>query len=155
MSEKLGRWGVGPLFASMSGIIITVFISIHYAFFSDFNFLLPRAITLSVGIFLAIFGFIMYLLSSIQLHGKFEEKKLITHGFYAFSRNPIYSSWILFVIPGIILIIDSFIGILIPIFMYILFSILVVREEKFLEREYGQDYLEYKKNIGRLIPKFF
>ena len=155
MPEILGRWGVGPLFASMSGIIITVFISIHYAFFSDFNFLIPRTITLPIGIFLALFGFIMYLLSSIQLHGKFEENKLITHGFYAFSRNPIYSSWILFVIPGVVLIINSFIGILIPIFMYLLFSILVVREEKFLEREYGHEYIEYKRRIGRLIPKFF
>jgi len=155
MAKTMGRWGVGLIFAPMSGIILTLFITLHYAFFTDFNFILPRNISQMFGIFFVVLGLVFYIASSIQLHGQFTKRKLITNGFYSFSRNPIYSSWILFIIPGSALIIDSVLLLLAPVLLYIMFRFLVVREEEYLEREYGDEYLEYKKRTGRIMPKLF
>jgi protein-S-isoprenylcysteine O-methyltransferase Ste14 len=153
MKNKMGRWGVGLIFASMSGILITLFVTLHYAFFESFNFLVPRIFTRTIGIFLVVLGVIFYIASSVQLHTKVKRMKLITDGFYAFSRNPIYSSWILFIIPGIAFILDSVLALLISVFMYIIFRILIRWEEKYLENVFGEEYIQYKAKTGRIFPK--
>jgi len=37
--------------------------------------------------------------------------------------------------------------------MYIMFRIFIRREEYLMEKEFGQDYIDYKKNTSALIPE--
>jgi len=35
------------------------------------------------------------------------------------------------------------------------FNKLIVNEENYLEKLFGQEYLEYKKNVGAIFPKLW
>jgi protein-S-isoprenylcysteine O-methyltransferase Ste14 len=80
---------------------------------------------------------------------------LATKGVYAYFRHPIYGSWIVFIIPGIVLIVNSLIGLTIPVFMYIVFKTTIGEEDKYLEEKFGEEYDEYKRKVGSLFPKFW
>jgi len=76
---------------------------------------------------------------------------LITHGFYRFSRNPIYAGFCLFNIGiGIALnnlwIVLSFIPGAI-----LVYYIAIAREEAYLERRFGEEYLAYKRRVRRWV----
>ena len=80
------------------------------------------------------------------------DMELRTAGFYRLTRNPIYLGEVLWCL-GWAIIYRSVIGIsLVPLWwLGLLFHIFI--EEESLERELGQNYLEYKKRIrGRIIP---
>jgi len=77
---------------------------------------------------------------------------LKTTGIYGIVRNPIYLTDILFSL-GFAVMFGSIIGVaLIPIWWAAYLAIVLV-EETSLERELGQRYLEYKRQVkGRIIP---
>jgi protein-S-isoprenylcysteine O-methyltransferase Ste14 len=74
--------------------------------------------------------------------------KLITSGIFAISRNPFFASLLLWFF-GIALVFPSpfFIGFALLATAGIHFFIL--KEEKFMQRFYGAEYLEYRRNVRR------
>jgi protein-S-isoprenylcysteine O-methyltransferase Ste14 len=74
--------------------------------------------------------------------------KLITSGIFAISRNPFFASLLLWFF-GIALVFPSpfFIGFALLAAAGIHFFIL--KEEKFMQRFYGAEYLEYRRNVRR------
>jgi len=76
---------------------------------------------------------------------------IVSDGIYKYSRNPIYlSGFILFI--GISFISNSLITLLliIPLFFVIREGV-VKREERYLERKFGQEYLNYINQVRRWI----
>lgn len=76
---------------------------------------------------------------------------LQTSGIYSFTRNPMYLGLILVYIG-----ITCFVGnwwnlILLPILMIIVQQYIIKREEQYLERRFGQEYLDYKRKVRRWI----
>ena len=77
--------------------------------------------------------------------------RLLTHGFYRFSRNPIYVGFCLFNM-GIGIATNS-----LWIFLSFLpgavlvYYIAIAKEEAYLERAFGQEYLDYKSRVRRWI----
>lgn len=47
---------------------------------------------------------------------------------------------------------DRVLGISVPFVMYAIFRILIVKEEQFLENKFGQEYLQYKKEVNGVLP---
>jgi protein-S-isoprenylcysteine O-methyltransferase Ste14 len=78
--------------------------------------------------------------------------ELITGGVYRCCRHPVYSSWVVFIVPGIALLVGSWIGLTTPIFMYFILRVLVKIEEAYLENLFGSKYLEYKKKVPCILP---
>ena len=77
--------------------------------------------------------------------------KLLTTGFFGYSRNPLYVS-LFSVMAAIAFYVNSYWFILmVPVLLISLDRLVVVREEKFLEEKFGEDYLRYKKNVRRWI----
>ncbi|KAF0236475.1 MAG: hypothetical protein FD181_2703 [Prolixibacteraceae bacterium] len=74
--------------------------------------------------------------------------KLIITGIFAFSRNPFFTSLILW-FTGIALVFPSpfFVGFALLAATGIHFFIL--KEEKFMQRFYGSEYLEYRRKVRR------
>ena len=118
----------------------------------DFNGL-DNLLRFYLGIALTLIGlglgfYITFYLGWENAHG--EEKGLKVSGWYAWSRNPIYTvSFIGFIGWG--LAVNS-------IYVYVLFALLIgfyifapFLEEPWLEEHYGKAYLDYKKNV----PRFF
>jgi protein-S-isoprenylcysteine O-methyltransferase Ste14 len=76
--------------------------------------------------------------------------KLITTGLFAYSRNPIYVAFAS-ILVGQFLIFPNWILLAYVAAGVWLFHRQVLREEVFLIRHYGQEYLEYAKRVRRYI----
>ncbi|MHA1745422.1 MAG: methyltransferase family protein [Promethearchaeota archaeon] len=152
-----GRWigsriaGVGVEFTIPVTIYGITTLIVNYLVFPKMIFTLGSPIVnILLGAFVIFLG-IATVRKALIILPYIEEKKLCTEGIYAKIRNPIYFAWILLIIPGLIIMTGLYLGFTIPFFMYGVFRIFIPREEEYLERLFGEDYLTYKKSTGRLF----
>ena len=89
---------------------------------------------------------------SVYTAGETEVEKptqLLTRGPYSVSRNPMYVAWTLKYL-GIGLVANSlWIVALLPIVVVFTHFVDVRREERFLEKQFGDAYLQYKGQVHR------
>ena len=147
--------GVGLKFAIVSIFFTVIIFAIHFLWMSHLSIPVPRFFSLTFGILLVILGVPIYLVSGLTIHKYFNGGILATKGIYGSFRHPIYGSWIVFIVPGIVLIINSLIGLTVPFFMYVVFKILIGDEEKYLEEKFGEEFFKYRKKVGEIFPKFW
>ena len=81
-----------------------------------------------------------------------EEHKLIIDGPYRWVRHPMYSTLLLLSISWILISADLVISIFSVYSFYANYR-RIPREEEMLIAQFGEDYLEYRKRTGRVIPK--
>ena len=148
-------FGIGPYLISGVGLVTLIGILLS-AFFFRFG-LLGGAWTWVfriTGIVLILAGAAVWYTGALRsnMDESIMNNKLQTGGIYAWVRNPMYSGWWI-LITGISLMWHNFM--VLP-FVFINWIILTVvlknSEEKWLLNLYGQDYLDYKKRVNRLIP---
>lgn len=78
---------------------------------------------------------------------------LVTEGPYTRMRHPIYLAFLLMQIAVLFLTSNWFIGFCGIAIIISVIAIRVPEEEKLLIEQFGNDYLNYKKNTGALLPK--
>jgi protein-S-isoprenylcysteine O-methyltransferase Ste14 len=115
----------------------------------DFLPFLPRVIIGSVFIVL---GVLVYVTGIRAVMTAYNKGKLGTTGILALCRNPIYAAWTVFIVPGAMLLANSWIGLTAFPVMYIALRIMVKKEEAFLAKEFGDEYLAYQKQVPAVIP---
>jgi protein-S-isoprenylcysteine O-methyltransferase Ste14 len=156
------RWLLTPLV----GFIFFCFLALLYLAslgmgrWLDFPSIIYLPWTLIIGYILLIPGAILWLWTAVLFavaHGTpvpiNPPKELVTKGIYSFSRNPMMTG-IYLVFFGIGLLTGSLAltFIFTPLLM-ILMTIYVKKvEEKELELQFGQQYLDYKKKVGIYLP---
>ncbi len=126
----MSRWGVGPIFASLSisyGLIMLL-ISKYYQPLFQFCFI-PYWLLRVVGILFIIIGTLFFIISVKAVMQAYNSDKLVTKGVYQFCRHPLYTSWGVFIVPGIVFLANSWLGMTAPIFMYFLLRKLVTKKE--------------------------
>jgi protein-S-isoprenylcysteine O-methyltransferase Ste14 len=102
------------------------------------------SLSIPVGGFLAAAGLGLFLYSELKKHGVGDPDKLMTSGIYSKIRHPMYFGLVALHI-GFPLIFRSFTACLSTV-IWALFIVVWTRfEEKNLERRFGQEYLDYKK----------
>ena len=106
-----------------------------------------------VAIILLCIGIPLYMKTLKVIKAAYKKQELITNGIFSTCRNPLFAVVIFLLLPGIILFFNSWILLTIPCFMYIMFKILIRREEYLMEKEFGQEYIKYKDNTSALFPK--
>lgn len=76
---------------------------------------------------------------------------IISDGIYSYSRNPIYMAMILIYL-GITLIFNAiwFLPFLVLVLIAMQYGV-ILREERYLEKKFGAEYLDYKKKVRRWI----
>ena len=111
-----------------------------------------------IGLALFIIGLIIMLVGQITLWRNYsgtvvirEDHKLITHGIYHFTRNPIYLGAIM-ALTGLPVYAASLYGFLTSLVLIPIFLNRIRLEEKLLTEEFGDAYRIYKKNARKLIP---
>jgi protein-S-isoprenylcysteine O-methyltransferase Ste14 len=82
---------------------------------------------------------------------KVHTSRIVTSGIYAYSRNPIYLGWFV-LIAGRGLFNASVLALLVAITMLLLlYWVVIVEEETYLESKFGEEYLTYKRSVRRWL----
>jgi protein-S-isoprenylcysteine O-methyltransferase Ste14 len=81
------------------------------------------------------------------------QKKLITSGPYSFSRNPLYLGGNLFIFLGAVLFLGSPSGVVLTAINILVVDIMIRREEKQLERDFGEEWVRYRSRVRRWLSK--
>jgi protein-S-isoprenylcysteine O-methyltransferase Ste14 len=79
-------------------------------------------------------------------------KKLVMAGPYKYTRNPmLFGTFMLYL--GLAIHLDSMNAIiLVFIFIILMMTIVVSSEEKRLQKDFGEEYIEYRKKVSVFIP---
>jgi len=153
MEEKMSRWGTGPIFAALSiGYgMVTIVLSRYFHPVFHIGFV-PHWFLTILGIALIVIGIPFFIISAKTVMRAYNADKLVTDGIYRCCRHPLYASWVVFIVPGIALLLNSWIALTIPIFMYLILRKLVKKEEIYLESVFSSGYREYKKKVPCIMP---
>jgi len=153
MEERPSRWGVGPriaavalAWAAIAGVATRVWPGACLITF------LPRAALVVPGGLLVLFGFAMLVASARALNEAYRRRCLVDSGVFGLVRHPIYSAWIVLIVPGLALLTRSWPLLLTPIVAFIAFKRLIHREDDYLAREFGSAWVQYRNRVNELFP---
>jgi len=116
---------------------------------------IPHIVLIVIGAALLAVGIPFLIISIISIYKAYTMDFLCVTGIYSICRNPLYSAWIVFIIPGITLLLGSWILLSIPFVMYLIFRILIKQEESYLFIKFGEQYTDYKTKVSLLFPMFW
>lgn len=150
--KKMDFFGVGPKI----GIVLIPwwFLTIGLSLvFDSFTFVPEKSGGLVAGgAFLLLFGLVFYFYSVRLLLKGLNEGKLVTHGTFYLCQNPLYISFVLFFIPAVALLINSWLVLTASVVGYVLVKRYVSNEYNMLEEAFGEEYLQYKARTPEFFP---
>jgi protein-S-isoprenylcysteine O-methyltransferase Ste14 len=150
---KMSRWGIGPIFAVLSIVYGMVTIVVNRYFHPVFHIsFVPHWFLTILGILLIMIGIPFFLISAKTVMRAYNADELVTDGIFRCCRHPLYASWAILIVPGIALLIKSWVVLTTPIFMYLILRKLVKKEEVYLESVFDSKYREYKKQVPCIMP---
>jgi len=151
--RRLSRWGIGPRWAVLSLLYGLAVFLVERRYFPDLEMIWPpQTVGMAMGILLVAAGVVIYFSALRRLHRALAEDSLATDGVYGWMRHPIYSAFIMFLVPGVVLIVRSVLGLTIPVVMYILFRLFIRREERLLAAEFGEEYWAWRRRTNAVLP---
>jgi len=113
---------------------------------------IPRSILTPLGLALILPGVILWLTAVVQLLIGFPRGKLVTSGAYSVCRNPIYSSFGFFILPGLSLANGTWVYLVVAAVLCLGVGIFIRKEERDLLRVFGDEYRNYTARVHRIIP---
>jgi len=154
--EKLSFYGVGPKIGrvTLPWLAITIALTIIFPSVFSFGESLKTPFMIA-GIVLIAIALVMYFTTLKLMLPGIKENRLVTGGAYRFCRNPLYSAILCFLIPGLSLLLNSWIILTATIVGYIVFKRYVHEEEETLERLFGDEFRNYKSRTSLLFPNPF
>jgi protein-S-isoprenylcysteine O-methyltransferase Ste14 len=153
MQQKMTHFGVGPKIM-LPAFVYAILAGIATYYFPKIFLLrsIPYYILISAGIILLIIGIPMLLIAARAMFRAFDRGELVTTGAFGLVRNPIYCAWIFFILPALALFCRSWPMLLTSLVAYIIFKMLIKREEQYLEEKFGKAYLDYRSRVNEIIP---
>jgi protein-S-isoprenylcysteine O-methyltransferase Ste14 len=107
----------------------------------------PPAVLKVISIVVLIPGAIMWLWSVVQILIRVPQKKLITDGPYALIKHPIYTSVALLVLPWVGFLLNTWLGAVIGLVLYLASRLFSPEEEEGLSKTFGAAWDEYCKSV--------
>jgi protein-S-isoprenylcysteine O-methyltransferase Ste14 len=106
----------------------------------------PMALKL-ISIIILIPGVVIWAWCLVLILTKVPQKKLITTGPYALVRHPLYTNAALLVLPWACFLLNTWLGVLIGVVVYIGARIFSPEEEKILSEIFGPAWEEYRNKV--------
>jgi protein-S-isoprenylcysteine O-methyltransferase Ste14 len=104
-----------------------------------------------VGFLLGVGAFIEVRKARTTLDPHGSVKALVTNGVYRFTRNPIYTGFLLMVI-GFPLNYGNYWGIIAaPLFIFAMNRLVIEKEEAYLEKKFKEEYTGYRSRVRRWL----
>ncbi len=149
----MSLWGIGPAFVAWSLGYSAVMLTLTCVFYPEFQIeMVPDRVLDVLGCMLIVVGVPFFVVSQRAILRAYEAHALKTDGVYRCCRHPLYAAWVVFIVPGLVLLVKSWLGLTTPVFMYLVLRVLVPKEEAHLEKVFGAEYLQYKKRVPRIVP---
>jgi protein-S-isoprenylcysteine O-methyltransferase Ste14 len=155
MSDKTDNPGVAVLPPLLFLVALIVMLALRYVWPLSIG---GRPLTIVLGIILAALGILSIawgrttmVRGGTNVNPTMPTTAIVTGGPFRFTRNPLYVG-VMCLFLGISLLFDTWWGIpvLIPAFVILHFGV-VLREEAYLERKFGEPYRAYKAGVRRYI----
>jgi protein-S-isoprenylcysteine O-methyltransferase Ste14 len=153
-----------PLFKSILHNIGVVIVGLGVAFigtrldsllglrdFSSVPTAVAGSLLLIIGFLTRVWATFYFYQKRIKVISLSPQRTLITFGPYRFSRNPLYLGGNVFIFLGTALLFGSPAAVLITIIHFPFIDLFVRREEKQLERDFGDDSLRYRRRVRRWL----
>jgi protein-S-isoprenylcysteine O-methyltransferase Ste14 len=147
MNKEMNIAGAAPFIAVPTFIYLAITIVISYLAYPDFRIIQNRLYIILPGIAFILIGALMVISCARKLLKSFDNNKLMTDGLYQIFRNPMYAAYMIFIIPGIALLFNSWLALTTVIINYVLFSLFIRKEHNYLKEKFGNDYEEYCKKV--------
>ena len=127
----------GPIFAALSISYGTVTKLLSRYCYPVFHIgFVPHWFLTILGIALIVIGIPFLIISAKTVMRAYNADKLVTDGIYRCCRHPLYASWVVFIAPGVALLVNSWIVLTTPIFMYLILRKLVKKKKKYIWSQY-------------------
>jgi len=137
------------IFYLLVAIGLDYFLSTKKIIFSPYN--LFGILIIIGGITLMVTAVLLFKKEGTPKNPFEKPKAIVTSGPYRFTRNPMYVG-VALISLGIAFLFGSYIMFLAPLaFILTINSTFIPREEKIMEKLFGQKYLDYKKKIRRWL----
>jgi protein-S-isoprenylcysteine O-methyltransferase Ste14 len=147
------------LFVLAKGCVVVniVFLFLRGLGFRNFSLFAPPLWISVIALLLIGMGILLLFFSSIALKKDLifglpgeQLNMLQTKGVYSFSRHPFYLGFI-FILFSSCLLYPNIVNILAFITAWTIHHFIMKKEEEFLEKQYGDEYREYKTRVNRYI----
>ena len=105
------------------------------------------SILVVIGVIMIIIGVSMVVAVQGKLRKSFNSGFLMKDGLYKILRNPMYDAYLIFVFPGLSLLLNSWLVMTTFIVNFILLQIFIREEYRYLENKFGPEYKSYLDNV--------
>lgn len=147
MAKKMTVMGTGPITAVPAFAYLALTIVLDRLFSPLFRMPGSFQAYLPWGVALIVVGLVVLGVSSAQLMRAFRRHELATTGFYAIAPNPMFMSYVVFILPGLALLLRSWLVLTTSVVFYVLIRVFARAEDDWLLQEFGERYLEYRRKI--------
>ena len=152
MPRGMTIFGVGPLVFLITAAYFLAALALHHLYPGRFTIPgIPRACFIAAGCLLLAVGLPLLVLSVRAVRKAFRKGRLVTDGPYAICRHPVYAAELV-CFTGAALLFQSWLMLTVPLVDYVAIRIFIRKEEEYLEREFGQEFLDYKQRVNALFP---
>ena len=155
--EHLPVYGVGPVIVIPQIVLTAVGIIMSVCGVLDYGRInILKIPFIFIGIILIVSGAYMWYSANYKskVFDGIVENRLVTSGIYSVVRNPIYSAFLM-ICTGAVFIAGNVFLFVIPFVCWLYMTVFLKNtEEKWLTELYGQEYIDYCKNVNRCIPWF-
>ena len=145
-------FGIGPRIAASGVLSLATILIVGFNRQPLGYWFIPDVIRVGLGTALVIAGIYFWLDAVRLISTRFKTGVLITEGVYRFVRNPMYAGFIVFIVPGISLILNNPLIMLSSIVMLLVFKMNIQKEEQYLKQQFGAAYKEYMSKVKQIIP---
>ncbi len=151
--RRMSRWGIGPLWTVLALAYALPVLWAERRWFPDLKMIWPPpTIGMAMALLLGGGGIAIYVSALRELGRARREQRLACEGVYAWMRHPIYSAFIIFLVPAVVLWLRSILGLSIPVVMYVLFRVLIRSEEAYLAERFGESYWQWRRRTNAILP---
>jgi protein-S-isoprenylcysteine O-methyltransferase Ste14 len=146
-------WGIGPSVAAPTLLYDALAGAATYcwpAWFAIHG--IPSPALLAAGVVLLLVGTALQMIAGRALMRAYHQDRLTTTGPFAVCRNPLYANIILTLLPALAILCRSWLMLTASVVMYVLTRLHIHREEEYLEKRFGQQYLDYRRRTNAIFP---
>ncbi len=139
------------LFGSTLAVCVLLRFLFPTPFLSNETALLIGSALVLIGLPMLLLAFRQMIRNKTTIHPSGTTTTIVRNGLYAYTRNPMYVALTLLYI-GVCVMVNAYWGLLllIPLLITVQKGI-IEREERYLARKFGEEYLRYKAQVRRWL----